>query len=104
MRSEEKNQIRTGDRSLSCYNPAQLATPPGSGYDKREGGLRVPLFGSDESVKSVINYSISVDSVCSVDYLFSTEVTEGHGEANENDRSLEGVLCPQADGVGTRIT
>ena len=38
-----------------------------------------PLFGSDESVKSVINYSISVYSVCSVDYLFSTEVTDGHG-------------------------
>ena len=38
-----------------------------------------PLFASDESVKSVINYSISVDSVCSVDYLFSTEDTEGHG-------------------------
>ena len=38
-----------------------------------------PFFCSDESVKSVINYSISVDSVCSVDYLFSTEDTEGHG-------------------------
>ena len=34
---------------------------------------------SDESVKSVINYSISVDSVLSVDYLFSTEDTDGHG-------------------------
>ena len=43
------------------------------------GGLRVPLFVSDESVKSVINYSISVDSVCSVDYLFSTEDTDKHG-------------------------
>ena len=41
--------------------------------------LRVPLFASDESVKSVINYSISVDSVCSVDYLFSTEDTDKHG-------------------------
>ena len=30
-------------------------------------------------VKSVINYSISVDSVLSVDYLFSTEDTDGHG-------------------------
>ena len=38
-----------------------------------------PFLGSDESVKSVINYSISVDSVLSVDYLFSTEDTEGHG-------------------------
>ena len=38
-----------------------------------------PSFGSDESVKSVINYSISVDSVLSVDYLFSTEVTDKHG-------------------------
>ena len=43
------------------------------------GGFVSPLFVSDESVKSVINYSISVDSVCSVDYLFSTEDTEGHG-------------------------
>ena len=43
------------------------------------GGLRVPLFVSDESVKSVINYSISVDSVLSVDYLFSTEDTDKHG-------------------------
>ena len=42
-------------------------------------GTSCPPFGSDESVKSVINYSISVDSVCSVDYLFSTEVTDGHG-------------------------
>ena len=42
-------------------------------------GTRVPLLASDESVKSVINYSISVDSVCSVDYLFSTEDTEEHG-------------------------
>ena len=42
-------------------------------------GTSCPLFVSDESVKSVINYSISVDSVCSVDYLFSTEDTEGHG-------------------------
>ena len=42
-------------------------------------GTLCPPFGSDESVKSVINYSISVDSVCSVDYLFSTEDTEGHG-------------------------
>ena len=28
-------QRRTGDRSLSCYNPAQQATPPGSGDDKK---------------------------------------------------------------------
>ena len=42
-------------------------------------GTSCPPFGSDESVKSVINYSISVDSVYSVDYLFSTEDTEGHG-------------------------
>ena len=39
-------------------------------------GTLCPPFGSDESVKSVINYSISVDSVLSVDYLFSTEYTE----------------------------
>ena len=38
-----------------------------------------PFFVSDESVKSVINYSISVDSVLSVDYLFSTEDTDKHG-------------------------
>ena len=42
-------------------------------------GTRVPLLASDESVKSVINYLISVDSVCSVDYLFSTEDTDKHG-------------------------
>ena len=42
-------------------------------------GTSCPPFGSDGSVKSVINYSISVDSVCSVDYLFSTEDTDGHG-------------------------
>ena len=52
-------------------------------------GTSCPPFGSDESVTSVINYSISVDSVCSVDYLFSTEVTDGHGEANENDNDNE---------------
>ena len=38
-----------------------------------------PLFVSDESVKSVINHTIPVDSVCSVDYLFSTEVIDEHG-------------------------
>ena len=45
-------------------------------------GTSCSPFGSDESdesVKSVINYSISVDPVCSVDYFFSTEVTDGHG-------------------------
>ena len=42
-------------------------------------GTSCPPFGSDESVKSVINYSISVDSVLSVDYLFSTEDTDKHG-------------------------
>ena len=45
----------------------------------KRGDFVSPLFISDESFKSVINYSISVDSVCSVDYLFSTEVTDGHG-------------------------
>ena len=71
-------------------------------------GLRVPLFGSDGSVKSVINYSISVDSVCSVDYLFHTD---GHGWMSASGR---GGYClssklrryldggPQADCFGER--
>ena len=44
-----------------------------------------------------------MDSVCSVDYLFSTDSHGGTRRGineNENDRSLEGVLCPQADGFG----
>ena len=34
---------RTGDRSVSCYNPAQLATPPGRGDDKK-GGHFTPVL------------------------------------------------------------
>ena len=49
-------------------------------------GTSCPPFGSDESVKSVINYSISVDSVLSVDYLFSTEDTDGHGGMSASER------------------
>ena len=57
-------------------------------------GTLCPPDGSDESVKSVINYSISVDSVCSVDYLFSTEDTEGHGgRYNENDNVHRRACC-----------
>ena len=84
---------RTGDRSLSCYNPAQQATPPGSGDDKK-GGLRIPFLVSDESVKSVINYSISVDSVCSVWLSF---FHGGHGWTrrgiNDNDNVQRRVCC-----------
>ena len=68
-------------------------------------GTCVPLFVSDESVKSVINYSISVDSVCSVDYLFSTEDTEGHGGGLTKTITITMMVtdgCPQADGVGER--
>ena len=68
-----------------------------------------PFFASDESVKSVINYSISVDSVCSVDYLFSTEDTEGHGGGLTKTKTKTivhwRVCCVRKRTVlGTRIT
>ena len=41
--------------------------------------------------------------LASVDYLFHTDSHGGTRRGineNENNRSLEGVLCPQADGFG----
>ena len=61
-------------------------------------GTRVPLLASDESVKSVINYSISVDSVDSVDYLFSTEDTEGHGGGLTKTKTFNGGCVVSASG------
>ena len=62
---------------------------------------------SDESVKSVINYSISVDSVLSVDYLFSTEVTDGHGGELTKTITITftgGCVVSASGRGGTRIT
>ena len=63
-------------------------------------GTSCPPDGSDESVKSVINYSISVDSVCSVDYLFSTEDTEEHGGGLTKTITFNGGCVVSASGRG----
>ena len=62
------------------------------------GDFVSPFFVSDESVKSVINYSISVDSMCSVDYLFSTEDTEGHGGGLTKTITFNGGCVVSASG------